>query len=169
MKLMPNLLARRDVRRFFSFFQEKRIVFRFFIFTEKKRKFQKLKRVIFREQRTSLSMRETQYRAWQESEGESLGRMSWTCHNYHPATKNPPREGGRKLSWKDSVLWRKRFKLLSLVSFKNRVKNRPKNAVKIAGSTQTREAKFSDKEAISASAFCRCFCHSRHRFGVAGW
>ena len=77
-------------------------------------------------------MRETQCRAWREPEGESLGRMSWACHNYHPATKNPPRKEGGKLSRKDSVLLRKCFSLLGVRVRQNRVKNRPENAVKIA-------------------------------------
>ena len=59
-----------------------------------------------------------------------------------PSCHEEPATWGRwEASRKESVLWRKRFKLLSLVSFKNRVKNQPENARKFAGKTWKRDAK----------------------------
>ena len=96
-----------NVRRFLIFFQEKRIVFLFFYFYQEKVENFGPKKGYFRELKISFSMRETQCRAWREPEGESLSRMSCACHNYHPATKNPPREGGKKLFLNESVLCKK--------------------------------------------------------------
>ena len=95
--------------------------------------------------------------------------MSWACHNYHPATKNPPREGGRKLSLNESVLWRKRFKLLSLVSFKNRVKNQPENARKFAGKNMGKRNEIFRKRGYLSFLFCLSFYILRHGLVVAGW
>ncbi len=91
------------------------------------------------------------------------------CHNYHPATKNPPREEGGKLFPNESVLWRKCFSFLSFVSFISRIKRWPKNAVKLAGKNMEKRNEIFRRRGYLSFLFCQSFYILHHGFIVAGW
>lgn len=95
--------------------------------------------------------------------------MSWACHNYHPATKNPPREEGGKLSRNESVLWRKCFSVLGVRELQNRIKNRPENAVKLANKNMEKRNEIFRRRGYLSFLFCLSFYILRHGFIVAGW
>ena len=81
--------------------------------------------------------------------------MSWACHNYHPATKKPPREEAESYLGMNPCYGEIASAFWGYASFKTELKIGLKMRLNLQVKTWRNEMKFSEGEVISASVFAR--------------